>query len=265
RVLAVVEDAAPPLPGRRLLHAVRELVVRPAENAGGAVLHAGGAVLPGGAAVAVVGDSGAGKTSTVVRLLARFRAGYLANDQLLVTPGEPPRATLVPMPVRLGRGTVEATPALDAHVAREPPCLPQDAGGAAGLPAAFAAQAKLELTPSELVAALGTRSHADAALALVLFPRLREGSGPAALRRCTPADALARLRRAVMSTENVRPWLVPWRGGSSAVASRADALCRELAARLPAVELSFGTRTDPYDLDRALGEAAATALDAAAR
>lgn len=66
-----------------LMRIVRELAIDRVLHTGGTVVHACALAAPGGVVI-VAGTEGAGKTSTLLSLLALGAAGYVANDRIAV-------------------------------------------------------------------------------------------------------------------------------------------------------------------------------------
>ncbi|MFJ9424548.1 hypothetical protein [Streptomyces sp. NPDC101249] len=98
------------LAGRTIRELVREAVL----GDGGLMFHGAAARRPGGRGVFLVGDAGAGKTSSAV-WLGRGGGRVVATDRALLVPApDGPHAVGLPMSTRLGAGAVSALGILDA-------------------------------------------------------------------------------------------------------------------------------------------------------
>jgi hypothetical protein len=230
---------------RLVVRVVRELVMRQHEAQGAVVFHAAG-LSRGGLGLLSVGASGAGKTTSL--LLSVDRGGtLLSNDRMIVT-GVGARWTLVgvPLPVRIGRATLEGLPELAEWVRASHLARPQPAGkDPSQLPRQFASSRKVELTPRELADVVGGAVGTTAPLHAIMLPELQHDDRPP---WCEPAtvDQVRDVLSSACFTPHDETWLSPWlieRGAPDAViAERARASCAELARSVPGFRVGLGVR-----------------------
>lgn len=232
-------------PERLAVRVARELIMRWHENRHAIVFHAAG-VARRDRGLLIAGHSGAGKTTSL--LLAADRGGtLLSNDRMIVSP-VPGRWTLVgvPLPVRIGRATIEGIPKLrrflgGAELAR-PQLLGQDP---ALLPIEFASSKKIELTPRELATVLGGSLACAAPLHAIVLPELGQDERSAWCERASVEHARAVLEASCFTPEDetwLSPWLLPRRASRALLAETARATCEALAASVPAYRVGLGVQ-----------------------
>jgi hypothetical protein len=243
------------LPDRLPLRLLRELYIRDAEEHA-LMIHAA-AFVRHGCAQLLVGPKGAGKTTLLFACLEDPDSAVLANDRVVVTP----ELDAFPFPrlFRLGLGTVGALPRLRpllndlSAVRREQhPDVLQGAD-------AFGSEAKLELSPADVVRALGVEHSAGAPLGGIVLPHLEQGTarveletvGAAKLRQELQAESL------LPSLEQWNhPWLTERQESFDAMRQRVARLLDRIAA-LPAKRLRFGTEAPAEAVRSAMAEAMA--------
>ena len=101
----------------RLMRVVREYFHNASLQAGGVVLHAAG-VVTDGRAIASAGRKGAGKTTTLLRILRDAHTSFLSNDRVLVTGDLTPQAQSIPTVVSLRDGTLGLLPDLATRLSQ---------------------------------------------------------------------------------------------------------------------------------------------------
>jgi hypothetical protein len=174
--VTTVGDAQAPFEAARLL---REVLRRRLEADGHVVLHAGAVALDGGVWI-VSGPKYAGKTTLVCALTEFAGADFIANDRVFLLAGTDGLEVLAwPMSVRIAPGTYLGSPGLRRWLRPgrqleypEPgwdPVRGIDEKEARRF-AASGGGPKVDLVPSELVAALGGRVLPGGRLAGVLLP-----------------------------------------------------------------------------------------------
>lgn len=137
-------------------------------------LHAGAVIAPGRGTVLAAGDSGAGK-STVTLALVAAGCAYLGDDSVLVAAGAGgPRVLALPRAFHVAPRTARALPALAPHAG--------PAYGATGK----------RLLDAEAAFPGAARSSAGAPR-LLLFPSVAPAAARTAVEPIAPADALGRL------------------------------------------------------------------------
>ncbi|HEY0001232.1 MAG TPA: hypothetical protein VGB74_12315, partial [Actinoplanes sp.] len=194
------------------------------------------------------GPKGAGKTTTVTMLAGGGDIELCGNDRTMVV-GDSGEALGLPLAYRLGHGQVHSEPALAEfiHCGRPDPARPttRDRG-----PATCDPGAKHVLTPGQLAGALGARIGQGGRLGLLLLPRVSADDRPFWHEPAGPSEVAGELAASCYTPNDptfkearFRRRLVP----EPALAATADRACRELAARIPALRLGWGTRGD---LDR---------------
>jgi len=244
RTALVVVHPGVARPERLAVRVARELILRWHENRQAIVFHAAG-VARGDRGLLIAGHSGAGKTTSL--LLAADRGGtLLSNDRMLVSPA-PERWTLVgvPLPVRIGRATIEGIPKLQRFLGAAALARPQLLGqDPALLPIEFASSKKIELTPRELATVLGGSVACAAPLHAIVLPELGQDERPAWCERASVAQARAALEASCFTPEDetwLSPWLLP-RASRALLAEAARATCEALAASVPAYRVGLGVQ-----------------------
>jgi hypothetical protein len=242
------DDSYAPFEAARL---IRELFTKALERDGWVVLHAG-AVSLGGRGWIVCGPKYAGKTTLVCQLVEDAGAEFVANDRIYIRGRDGgPRLLAWPMSVRIGIGTCLGSRALRPLLAGGRFEYPQTGWDpAAGIrdPGALALATgpsgpKIELTPRELVAVLGSRAVAGADASAVVLPRRDPGGPAAAIRRVAAGDeeAVESLGEQLLTPDDdsYPDWLELRRAAPERLAEDALDLVRRLVGTLPVVELRF--------------------------
>jgi hypothetical protein len=107
-----------------LMRVVREILCQGLPGGGGYLDVHAAAFEVEGRAVLLVGGRGAGKTTLLCHALASGRAGFVANDRVIIAAsGQPVVAQGVPTVVSLRPGTVEAFPRLRLRAVEHPVIL----------------------------------------------------------------------------------------------------------------------------------------------
>ena len=214
---------------RYLMRAVRETVMRCAEDRGWSVFHAAAAAL-GDRGVLIAAPSGAGKTTVLTALAAHQGADMVASDRALVDAAGHQVAG-VPLSVRIGGGTLAAVPAAQR-------------GPASGtVPEVFGSPRKAALTPREFASAFGCRLLESAPLTLVVVPRLLDDDTGLQVRLLDQRRARARLA-AACCTPHDEDWLEPFLARRARteddLAHGARTLLEHMAATMPVLEVTAG-------------------------
>ena len=235
-----------------LMRVVREFAMNRGIASGGVFLHAAAAAA-GDRAIVVAGHSAAGKTTTLLHLLAsRPDLRYVANDRLLIDPAARPlRLRGMPSVVTLRPGTLDRFPDLRrdllargysqrlrlSEISPPPVATPRPFG-----------DGRYGINPPQLCALLQVEAQPEAAAALLVFPEITDRVDTFRLERIDRAEAAARLPDALLCAGS-------WRKSSDLFLLPADAAvpteecllqrCRSLAQQLPALRLELGPRA--YD------------------
>lgn len=222
---------------RHLVHAIRDIVVRRAEDHDEVLLHAAAARVRSQGGVLIVGPGCAGKTSLLTHLLEYDSAAFVSNDRVLVN-AELCRARSVPLAVTVGHGTIDGTPRLCNALRRAHALtLPQlFAGRWEDLPKEYGALPKVDLTPLEFVAGLGAESVASTGVSLIVFPMLAEKPGLPTLEPLLASETAELLQEACETPNGqILPWVIRRTRPEADVACDAAGACELLANSLPAV------------------------------
>ncbi|WP_430450088.1 hypothetical protein [Rhodophyticola sp.] len=203
--------------------------------AGGAELHAS-AVGGHGRIVAFVGPKGAGKTSLCMDFVLSQRAAFVANDHILLLPGDPVGVVSLPETLRIGQGTISQHKVLRSLAARTG--------------RGFGSDGKTRIHVSEIAPLLNDRPVFSGPLAAIVtcaFDNAAQGgvlervSGPSA----TVSDALTGMAK------HVRP---AWIEGLDACAVRRSGVAALSLDRVPTFRLrrAKGDTYAPLRLARSL-------------
>lgn len=169
------------------LRLIREVALRQCEGEGGLFTHAA-CVRVRGFGLLVVGNSGAGKTTTLMKLMSESTAEFVTNDRG-VSRSSNGVLTLETWPtaVRVGAGTAQASSQLMAALPelRRRENRPVRAAAAEGMDSmaarqlqVWASREKYEFTPNELSLALRRDARMGASIDLIVFPRLSLNGAP---------------------------------------------------------------------------------------
>jgi hypothetical protein len=218
---------------------VREIGYRLAENHGWVCLHASAADR-NGHTVAIVGDSGAGKTTMALALAARPDWRFLGNDRLMVKldPRDGSlRAVALPCPVRLNAGTLRGLAIDGAHEWE----LTRPKPGPGSDWSQFRGTAKLNILPCEWQESTGTELTAGGQLAAVLLPAPDlGGDGIRITRHQYPTAPIAAQCMSPDDPVYVADWLGRRTLPSQRIRANAQQVVAAMAA-LPAFSVQFGT------------------------
>lgn len=232
------------------LRLMREAMLRTYENRGGNVFHAAGADL-GGHGVLICGPRSAGKTTLLTHLLRSARGSLLSNDRLILQPHG--RLIAVPLPVPVARGTLESVPELAQALltsSRPQPAVTE-------LPWTFGSAQKAEFSAREYAAALHTSITAGSWLKTILLPRLTDTAEPLRIRTLAAAESEHTLKASSFTPHDEfwqHPWLIPRTLPDADLQNRSSQLIRNIADRIPCLEVRFGIRNSTDELDRALAD-----------
>jgi hypothetical protein len=189
------------------------------------------------------GPRGAGKTTAAAALLERFgpRARLLSNDRLLACGDR--QVVAVPLPVPVAGGTLDAFPALRAAVPEAVRARPGEPATAA-LPREFGTDSKIAFPARTFAGAFHAGLAASSRLTAIVIPSLSDSSAPVAIRRVGSAEASAALTACCFTPKDEfwRPWLIGRARPDAELSADAARRCREIAASVPCVTVSFGVR-----------------------
>jgi hypothetical protein len=168
----------------QVIDLIRDLVTRHEEACGTIILHAS-AVVYGDEVVAIAGSKGAGKTTTLLRLLAGQEASYFTGDKLFCWSKG---GRLWALPWRdwpyVGVGTLRTSPQLSAFAERS---LDLDLDGQP-------AELKLLLDPDQFEQLIGAKFDVrERPIGAVVLPRISPGRRTTTFRVTDPGERLARM------------------------------------------------------------------------
>ena len=167
------------------LRIVREIALRTLENQGGCFTHAAAVSFEDGQKGAlIIGDKGAGKSTTMWQFLHYGGADFITNDRS-ISVLEDQELTVYgwPMCLALGVGTVQATTNIqelknkqfsrsqDERIWDEAISTEEEAKEK------WASGCKFEITPKEAAEMTGTTIRSSTKVDMVIFPSLKIGSG----------------------------------------------------------------------------------------
>lgn len=154
---------------RWLTRIIRDVATRIAKAEGSLILHSSAFVHDGGAYL-VIGDSGAGKSTTAIALARLLpSSGWMGNDRMhLDQRGRGYQVTACPLPLAINKGSLDVMGVTDfgswpVRAGFPPPESDWDR---------FHGEDKLKLSSQEVSRYLGVRVVADAPLAGVILPRV---------------------------------------------------------------------------------------------
>jgi hypothetical protein len=244
--LTVVADGSVEAGRSMLVRAVRELALDRTLHSGGAILHACALATPEGVVI-VAGTEGAGKTSTLLTLLALGAAGYVANDRIAVwADGDGVVGRGLPTLVGVRDGTFDLLAAAGPRGARAAERI--HAAARTGRPdARRTSSGKVKLVPADIdpVFGKGTVRSGGPVLGLVLpsvpdEPADRVGVRPMPAADWTPARLRAlECRRAF--DRDIGEVFVTDASDEAAARLRASSLAvkRAVVQRVPAVQVAL--------------------------
>jgi hypothetical protein len=114
----------------------------------------------------------------------------------------------------------------------------------AALPRQFGSASKIAFPARDFAAAFGAGLAASSQVTAIIIPSLTDTAGPVTIRRASPAEAQAALSACCFTPadEFRRPWLVARARPDAGLAAHAARRCRQLAASVPCITVSSGTR-----------------------
>lgn len=241
--LAVLAPQLDEIVARIPVRLVREVGLRESQNAGGCFIHAG-AVVKSFGGILVVGASGAGKTTTLLRLLRDVDAQFVANDRGVVSANPDGRVAFHawPLGIRVGQGTHLSYPELCFAMAglhRSENELIQDK--LARLAAhKWGSRVKYEYTPLELCHRFGREATMACEINAMVIPNLSLNGKSPEYRPIRSSDVATRVLKNEITepsdAEYGRGWLgVRTIADEEAAASKERVLGRLL--NLPSYEL----------------------------
>jgi hypothetical protein len=164
------------------LRIIREVALRQSEGEGGLFIHCA-CVRLRGLGVLIVGNSGAGKTTTLMSLMSAEGAEFVTNDRGIVRIVENQvELETWPTAIRVGMGTALASHSLKdalANLSRRENLSMRAAISKPGTSQAatelkeWGSRKKFEFTPHELTCALARGGTMGASIDLVVFPQLQ--------------------------------------------------------------------------------------------
>lgn len=239
RDVTILAPADGPAARLALLRVARELATAHVLRLGHLHVHAAAAAAAG-RVVALAGPRGSGKTTLLLHLLLGGGVTYVTNDRLLVDVGSG-AARGMPTIVSLRDDTLARFPAF-ARRLRESGYARQrtiaETRDAAGW--------RPNVSPAQLRALAGVAETGAGALGAVVFPSLAADVATFAARTLDADEAAQRLRRGLLlATLPERPAAAFAGGTRPRDGQELDRLCRDLAARIPCLELRLGPRA--YD------------------
>lgn len=197
---------------RRLpLRLIREVSLREMENLGGIFVHCA-FVSIGGRGLMICGDSGSGKSTTMIKLLDLPAARFVANDRGVVFPLRDDYYFVTwPLAVRLGWGTAKDIPrfsSIESALSRGEnrkinESVVKDAEN-------WGSKQKYELTPAELTSLIRCGGAVDGKIDSLLFPNLSLTGTGLKSELAVPDNASETLRRNINSPydpEYGRGWM----------------------------------------------------------
>ncbi|WP_159425255.1 hypothetical protein [Streptomyces sp. TLI_053] len=251
-VTVLLRDASAGL-ARYGMRVLRELFHRSEEERGSIVMHAAACSI-GQAGALIVGEKGAGKTTTLLAGCLVGGADYIANDRVIVPPDEKSwRAVGFPMVCRVHPGTISRFPELTGLALRpERLVRPQHGLFHEGhqdidvLRELAAPGTKLELTTVEMTTHLGVATTDRSTVRCLLFPRFDAARTGVRTAPLTSESARARLLSQCLTPDD-DTWVAPWLLGRHRDAGRLRLAAAErlaaMAADTLAYEVIYGHRT----------------------
>ncbi|MET7641172.1 hypothetical protein [Streptomyces sp. NPDC005438] len=154
---------------RWLTRVLRDVATRLATAEGSLILHSSGFVMDGSAYL-VIGDSGAGKSTTAVALSRLLpQAGWIGNDRIHLERVESRyEVTACPLPLAVNKGSLDVMGVTDFATWKPRAGLPPEGSDWDQ----FCGEDKLKLSCREVTRYLGVRVVPNAPLAGVLLPRI---------------------------------------------------------------------------------------------
>lgn len=230
------------------LRLMRETMLRTYEDHGGIVFHAAGADLDGHG-VMICGPRTAGKTTLLACLLRAHHGALLSNDRLILHGDE--RLVAVPLPVPVGRGTIEAVPELFEAAS----ALSRPQRTIRELPVTFGSLQKAEFSAREFATALGASRSPGSRLRTILVPRLSDTTEPARIRMLTQEETQRVLTESCFTPRDefwIEPWLVPRTTPDLVLHRAAQHVIRSMVDSVSCFEIRFGVRNPLAELDKVL-------------
>lgn len=183
---------------RWLTRVIRDVATRYAKAGGSLVLHSSAFVFGEGAYL-VIGDSGAGKSTTAIALARLLSpSGWMGNDRIhLNREGSHYRVTACPLPLAVNKGSLDVMGVTDfgtwsLHAEFPQPGSDWDQ---------FMGEDKLKISSREVERYLKVRVIPEAVLAGVIFPQVNPQS-PYAVELATPEHAADVIQRNCFSVDD---------------------------------------------------------------
>lgn len=232
-----------------LMRILREHVMHHGLRRGDLFLHSSAATL-GSAGVAVTGTKGAGKTTVLTHLLCRTTADFVTNDRLRVRGmgagqfsgrGVPTILTVRP-------GTLKHCPAFGTSLqsCRFEPELTCAESRRTGRSITPWVEDKFALSPPQYCRLVEAKPISQATFKSLLFPQVTHRDGGAELICLKPSEVLARLRRALFGTSDLRRrselFDIPEAGPYPSEEQICE-LARELSEQTPGYILELGLQS----------------------
>lgn len=226
---------------RWLTRIIRDVATRLATAEGSLVLHSSAFVHDDGAYL-VIGDSGAGKSTTAIALARLLpSSGWMGNDRMhLDQRAEGYQVTACPLPLAINKGSLDVMGVTDFGSWSVRAGFPPEGSDWDR----FQGEDKLKLSSAEVGRYLGVRVAANAPLAGVILPRVERTAGYS-LAPASPAHAAEVITRNCFSLDDNlygEDWLdVPVR--RRAAPPSLDSFLEHLV-KLPVLRCSVGSAAD---------------------
>lgn len=234
RRLAVVSPNVTEVIARLPARLIREISLRLQQNQGGCFVHGGAVALESGG-VAIMGKSGAGKTTALLTLLRCFGSRFVANDRGILTPtGEDLVFDTWPLGVRIGKGTFDMFPELRATADTLQRSENRVVHDKLALEAAkeWGSRLKYELTPLELCHRFDRQAEMTCNTKAVLLPHLELNSEPLRLVRIDDSARAVTIFNEEITEPSDKEYGIGWLGLRTISLAQGAANKRELIDRL---------------------------------
>jgi hypothetical protein len=246
RSIAVLSPASNPHSRTALMRVVRELAMNRSWRDRGMFLHAA-AIAVGERGMLIAGEKRAGKTSLLLHLLRATAAEYVSNDRVLLPSMDAATVRGMPTIVTVRPGTLAFLPGFAAEIVARSYHYRRTLAETADHPAPLRASqdGSYSLSAVQLCALLSVERRAECPPHVLLFPRITGAANAGRLRDLAPAEAAARLRRALLSADlstKTSELLSFPDDPPPPDAPHLEEMCRGFVARVRCLECQLGTR-----------------------